>query len=108
MIYFGERLKQLRIEAGYSQLDLAQVLGLSRSAICYYEKSKRNPSTEIIVKISEFFDIPVDSLLEIDNNRVTLDVTGLTGEEIKSLQRTIDKYRKNHEKESKAKKAPVK
>ncbi len=98
MIYFGERLKQLRIEAGYSQLDLAEVLGLSRSAICYYEKSKRNPSTEIIVKISEFFDIPVDSLLEL-NNRVTLDVSGLTGEEIKSLQRTINKYRKKHEKE---------
>ncbi len=103
MIYFGERLKQLRIEAGYSQLDLAEVLGLSRSAICYYEKSKRNPSTEIIVKISEFFDIPVDSLLELDNSRITLDVTGLTGEEIKSLQRTVDKYRKKHEKEN----APV-
>ncbi len=102
MVYFGERLKQLRIEAGYSQLDLAQVLGLSRSAICYYEKSRRNPSTEIIVKISEFFNIPVDSLLELDDKRMMLDVSGLTGEEIKSLQRTVDKYRKNHEKEKKA------
>lgn len=45
---FGERLKKARKAAGLSQVELAKITGLSKSAICNYESGKRtNPSIPV-------------------------------------------------------------
>ena len=45
---FGERLKKARKAAGFSQVELAKITGLSKSAICNYESGKRtNPSIPV-------------------------------------------------------------
>lgn len=60
---FVERLKELRIECGLSQTALAQEVGLSRSAIGYYESGLRVPSAEVIIKLARFFNVTTDYLL---------------------------------------------
>lgn len=51
---FGERLKQAREAAGYSQGDLAGVVGLTtRQAISGYESGRVEPKRDVLEKLAE-------------------------------------------------------
>ena len=52
MVKFGERVKQLRLDAGMTQEQLAGRIWVSKAAVSYYELSERNPSPETIIKIA--------------------------------------------------------
>lgn len=43
---FATQLRQLRADLGLSQARAAELLGLSRGAIAYYESGKREPPDE--------------------------------------------------------------
>ena len=60
---FGERIKRLRLRAGYTQLELAQKLNISNTTLSQYESELRVPSDEIKVKIAYLFDVSIDYLL---------------------------------------------
>ncbi len=94
MVEFGKMLKSLRIKAGLTQKQLAEKLGITSSVVSYYELSERNPSPEILVKLSHIFHVTTDYLLGIerDMNR-SLDVKGLSGEEIALLEHAIAVFR---------------
>ena len=57
----GDRIRQMRIDAGMTQEELAEKLGLQKSAIAKYENGKRSAT-----RINGFlkFDTVSDSLLE--------------------------------------------
>lgn len=57
------RLKQLREEKGIFQKDIADYLGVSITAITYYENEKRDMSPDTIIKLAEYFDVSTDYLL---------------------------------------------
>jgi len=57
------RLKQLREEKGLYQGDIAKFLGITTSAVGFYENEKRDMSPETIVKLSDFFNVSTDYLL---------------------------------------------
>ncbi len=59
---FKDRLRQLRIARGYSQISLAEALGVSKSTIGSYETGDRKPSYDGQAKIAEFFHVSVDYL----------------------------------------------
>ncbi len=48
---FGQKVKQLREEKGFSIEQLANISDVDRNYISDIEKGKRNPSIEIIEKI---------------------------------------------------------
>lgn len=57
-------LKYLRKSRGKSQSDMADDLGMTQSTLCHYEKGQIvNPGMDMLLSISEFFDISVDDLL---------------------------------------------
>jgi transcriptional regulator with XRE-family HTH domain len=60
---FSDKLKTLREEKGWTQKELAEKLGLAKSTISLYEIEKREPNTEITIKIADLFGISVDELL---------------------------------------------
>ena len=60
---FNDKLKSLRLAKGWTQKDLADKLGLAKSTISLYEIAKREPNTEITIKIADIFDISIDELL---------------------------------------------
>ena len=62
----GIRLKNLRLEHALSQADLAQILGISRSAIASYENNLRNPDYDTLIHMAEFFEVKVDYLLGVN------------------------------------------
>ena len=69
---FAENLKMLRKQAGMSQEQLAEKLGVSRQAVTKWETGAGIPDIENIMAISMLFDISIDDLLsnERDSKKV--------------------------------------
>lgn len=67
---FGERLKELRLENGLTQLQLAEMLDISKSNISKYEAGSVEPNIEIITKIAIRFGVNTDYLLGLTNYRI--------------------------------------
>lgn len=66
---FGDRLKKLRKEKDILQKDLADALKLSVSTIGMYEQGRRDPDTETLSAIAEYFNVSIDYLLGKTNDR---------------------------------------
>ncbi len=62
---FAERLKDLRLEKGLSQRQLAKLLNVSHVAIARWENETRIPNAEAIVMLAKFFSVTTDYLLGV-------------------------------------------
>ena len=60
---FGKRLQQLRKDKDMIQEDLAPELYISIEYLKKLETGKRRPSLELLISISEYFDVSTDYLL---------------------------------------------
>ncbi len=60
---FGQRLKQLRKDLGYTQQELAYALGIQWSRYHKYELGINEPPFEILVKLANFADVDLDYLI---------------------------------------------
>lgn len=94
---FGQKLKELRHKAGLTQQQLAERIWVSKAAISNYELFERTPSPEILIKLSRVFHVSTDYLLGIDEEKVTLDITGLKEEDIEFLEHTIELLRRKND-----------
>lgn len=56
------RIKELRLENGLSQTDLANEMNLTRQAISLYEQGKREPKLVIWRKMADYFKVSVTYL----------------------------------------------
>lgn len=73
MISFGQILKRLREEKGITQKDLGKIAGVSDRTIGYYETDNRFPTdSEILKKLSDYFDVTIDYLLGKTDNPTTV------------------------------------
>ncbi len=60
---FANNLKILRNEKGLNQSQLANVLGVSRGSISFYETGERVPDAEVLKKMAAFFGVTSDYLI---------------------------------------------
>lgn len=67
-LIFGERLRQLRLEAGLQQKELGEQLGLSNNAIGMMERGNRGTTIEKVVLLTKFFHVSADYLLGITDD----------------------------------------
>lgn len=56
-------LREIRRKKGYSQLKVAMDLAISREALSYYENGKRSPDVQMLLLLSDYFDVSVDYLI---------------------------------------------
>ena len=56
-------LREIRIKKGYTQLKVAMDLNISREALSYYENGRRSPDLQMLVLMSEYFDVSIDYLI---------------------------------------------
>jgi transcriptional regulator with XRE-family HTH domain len=66
-VLFGRRLRQLRLNAGLSQEELADKAGLDRSYVGGVERGERNISLENICKIAAALESPPERLLDFSS-----------------------------------------
>lgn len=64
-----EILIKLREEKGWSQEKAAGEMGVSRSALGYYERGTRNPDAEFIITVARLFGVTTDFLLGLSEYR---------------------------------------
>ena len=60
---FRVRLKELRMEKGYSQSELANLLCVSKQNISDWETGKSETNFDMIIKIARLFDVTVGQLI---------------------------------------------
>ena len=88
---FSERLKYLRKQAHLTQVELAGKLGIVQSSYADWERGKKKPTQENLVKIAQILNVSVDYLVgnseertdELDNIEMLfrMNSKGLTEEE---------------------------
>ena len=60
------RLRELRAAKEWSQLDLAEKLGVSRQTINAIETEKYDPSLPLAFKVAWLFKLPIEEIFEHD------------------------------------------
>ena len=71
---FGEKLKKARLEAGYTQEELASKLTISRAAVAKWESDRGMPDVSNLKALAEALNVSVDFLLD-DGEPIDLSVT---------------------------------
>lgn len=72
---FGDRLKKLRKEKKFTQVELGKMLKTSHATINRYEKNIHQPDIDTINKIANIFNVSTDYLLCRTNNRQEYQLT---------------------------------
>lgn len=91
---FGTRLKNLRMQRGLSQRQLAQIIGCSHQSIAIYEQNGNMEKIKILQKLCEFFGVSMDYLI---NGMSSMTTNELTDKEIQVLfqYRVASDYQKS-------------
>ena len=69
----GENLVNLRKAKKISQKEVSEYLGISRVTYTNYELNNREPNISAIIKLSNFYNIPIDDLLNHKLNKIKED-----------------------------------
>ncbi|MCI8640320.1 MAG: helix-turn-helix transcriptional regulator [Clostridia bacterium] len=106
---FGERLKMLRKDFNISQDDLGKKIGVARTSIANYETNRNYPTSEVLEKLSDVFNVSIDYLLcktdirsyDKDNQEFRFayhkEMEGLTEEEVADALRFYKEMKKRVE-----------
>ena len=94
MVLIGKRIKELRTEYKFTQTELAEKVGVTKSTIAAYENDSRQPSYEVLVKMADVFNVTIDSIL-LNRTGKQLDLSGLDSTQIYILELLAMNFRKN-------------
>lgn len=67
MILLAKRLKERRIEIGYTQKELGQMIGVTKASISGYENGDRIPSIDTLVDLANALQIEISYLLGVEH-----------------------------------------
>lgn len=67
---FGQKLRYLRKQRGYTLRELAPMLGIHYTQLNNIEHDTRQPSADLVLKVVEIFEVSADQLIK-DNLEVT-------------------------------------
>lgn len=107
------RLKELRLEKKLLQSDIAKIIGKKDRIVGFYESGERDPSTETLSILADFFEVSTDYLLGKTNIRnydkdeqefhfaYHKEMEGLTNEEIADALRFYKEMKKKYEQNKK-------
>lgn len=99
---FSERLKELRKQAHLTQVELANKLGIVQSSYADWERGKKKPTQDNLVKIAQVLNVSVDYLVgnseekadELDNIELLfrMNSKGLTKEEKEIFRKELIEF----------------
>ena len=64
---FGERIKDLRMDLGLSQGELADKIGAARNTVSQYESGKSRTSIDVLANLAVALDTTTDYLLGLEH-----------------------------------------
>jgi len=91
MNFFASNMKYLRKKKGLTQSDLANKMGINRPKIGSYEEGRAEPKLTTIQRISHFYKVNIDDLLELDLSKEQHKEKDVKGSAIRILPIIVDK-----------------
>lgn len=64
----GLKLKELRLNKGYTQKQIAENLGISEQSYQRYESESHNPTIDKLIELARFFEVSIDYLVGETND----------------------------------------
>lgn len=88
----GQRIHELRLSFGWSQVEMAQKLNITKQTVSNWENENIMPSIEMLVRIAKLFHVTTDYLLGLENIP-RLSVDGLPSNVVAHISQLIEDYR---------------
>lgn len=88
----GKRINELRTAFGWSQVQLAEKLNITKQTVSNWENENIQPSIEMLVRLTVLFHVSADYLLGL-SDVPTINVEGLPIHFVAHLVQLIDDYR---------------
>ena len=85
----NEKIKKLRLSYNISQVELAKALGVSKQCVSNWENDNVQPSVDMLVKISKYFNVTTDYMLDLEDGEY-INADGLNEKAIAHLKLLID------------------
>ena len=105
----GSRLKKERNNKGWSQLFVANKIGITNTVLSNYERNYRDPDTDTLKKLADLYEVSIDYLLSRNDKigspnskEISEDINfaffggvkkELTMEEAKHLEENLEMFR---------------
>ena len=108
MVLLGSKIKELRTKYRFTQSELAELVGVTKSSIASYENDSRQPSYSVLIKLARTFNVSTDFLLlgKTDN---TLRIDNLKDDQIRIIELLISSFQQSNsaENDSNQKQNPI-
>lgn len=88
----GKRVYDLRTAFGWSQVQLAEKLNISKQTVSNWENENILPSIEMLVRLAKLFHTSTDYILGLSEDQ-TINVNGLPIQFIAHLTQIIEDYK---------------
>jgi len=85
---FGQHLARVRKQRGFSQVALAEKIGVTARVLCYYERETKRPPAHLLPKIAAALDLSLDELLGTKD--VHLDGRSVDAKLLRKLEKLKD------------------
>lgn len=99
MVLLGSKIKELRMKYRFTQSELAELVGVTKSSIASYENDSRQPSYSVLIKLARTFNVSTDFLLlgKTDN---TLRIDNLKDDQIRIIELLIASFQQSNSAEN--------
>ena len=88
----SERLRKLRKDRNWNQVDLAKRLNVAKQTVSNWENDNIQPSIDMLIKLSKIFNVSTDYLLGLTPTN-SINVDGLPTEFVSHIVQIIDDYK---------------
>jgi transcriptional regulator with XRE-family HTH domain len=93
-IQIGDKIKELRSARNITQADLANMIGVTPSAVSSYETIERQPSYDVLIKLAACFNVSTDFLLgfnkrDAESKNDVVDISKLTKKQKTIIRQTV-------------------
>lgn len=88
----SKRIYEIRMSFGWTQVQLAQKVGVTKQTVSNWENDNIQPSIDMLIKISKIFNVSTDYLLGLTPTN-SINVDGLPIEFVSHIVQIIDDYK---------------
>ena len=88
----SKNIHELRVSFGWTQVQLAQKLGITKQTVSNWENDNIQPSIDMLVRLSGIFNVSTDYLLGLTPTN-SINVDGLPPEFVSHLVQIINDYK---------------
>lgn len=94
----GKRIRELRLQHGWSQTELGKRIGVNKSVISFYELGTRFPTYDNLLRICDVFNVSADYILRGDAIE-KMSIDGLPSDQVNALRTIIAALQPNNAEE---------